>query len=76
MKNLKDAMMLAKEWARQVNAIEGVPQHIIAEEFAWGFNQVELGRHPTIVLKDVVERIEARRICVDITVGKKNGGEQ
>jgi hypothetical protein len=58
--NPKDAMKLAKEWAHEMQAIGG-PQFIIAEEFAWGFREVENGRHPKIVLKDVVERINARK---------------
>jgi hypothetical protein len=57
--NAKDAMKLAKEWATEMQAIEA-PQFMIAEEFAKGFKEVELGRHPRTVLKETVDRIKER----------------
>jgi hypothetical protein len=76
MSQMSDAMVLAKEWASAMSALKA-PQFIIAEEFAWGINQVQSGRHPRIVLKDVLDRIntrvEERRIRENIAPGKKNG---
>jgi hypothetical protein len=61
--DLKDAQKLAKEWAKLANY--DAPWHIIAEEMSWGFREVESGsRHPDIVLKDVIERIEKRKASV------------
>jgi hypothetical protein len=57
--NFKDAQKLAKEWATL--ASYDAPWSVIADEMAWGFREVEGGRHPNIVLKDVKERIEKRK---------------
>ena len=58
---IKGVLKLAREWADKINDIKGIPQHILAKELSWGFRQVESGRHPDIVLKDVLERIEWHR---------------
>ena len=58
--NLKDAKKLAREWASKLTSIDA-PWSIIAEEIAWGLQEVERGGHPNIVLKSVIERIHARK---------------
>ena len=68
MKDFKDTMMLAQEWADKIASIKGVPQYITAEECAWGFNEVLNGRHPNIVLNNIIERIEARRPKPIVTI--------
>jgi len=64
--NMKDAQKLAKEWAAL--ASYDAPWHMIAEEMAWGFKEVEAGRHPDSVLKDIKERIEKRKQVAKPTV--------
>ena len=60
MYNFKDAQKLAKEWARDIQEINA-PYHVIAEEVAWGFQEVENGGNPTLVMKELKARIQNRK---------------
>ena len=62
--NRKDALKLAKEWTGRITNMNA-PCAIIAEETAWGFQEVEKGRHPTAVLNDVIERINKRKTAAE-----------
>lgn len=57
------SLSMAREWARELgkHAYNG-HEHIVAEETMHGFAEVEKGRHPDIVLKEVLAKIEDR-IC-------------
>lgn len=54
---------MAKEWATELGKFKG-HEMIAAEEATWGFEQVNKGRNPDIVLKEVLIRI-AERIDAD-----------
>lgn len=50
---------MALEWARELGRFWG-HEHLVAEEATWGFAELERGRHPDAVLKEVLKRIEDR----------------
>jgi hypothetical protein len=54
---------MAREWARELGkqSFRGHEQ-IVAQETAHGFAEVEKGRHPDTVLREILSRIE-ERIC-------------
>ena len=61
MHNFKDAQKIAKEWARELNALsETTPWPVLSEEVAWGFAEVEKGGNPTQVMNQMKERISER----------------
>jgi hypothetical protein len=55
----RNLLKLAHQWAEKLGTIKA-SQHIVAQETLWGFEQVEGGRDPDSVLKDIIERINLR----------------
>ena len=53
---MTDWLGMAKEWAKEIGTLQ-VPYHIIAEQTAWGFKEVEAGRNPDVVLKELLAKI-------------------
>lgn len=55
------AIGMAMEWARELSKKEfNGHEQIVAEEIARGFTQVEKGRHPDVVLREVLSRVGER----------------
>lgn len=52
-------LRMAKEWADELSKFKGY-EYLVAKEAEWGFAEVEKGRNPDIVLKEVLKRIEDR----------------
>lgn len=51
-----DWFAMATEWAKELSKLKA-PYQIVSIETAWGFMEVERGRNPDIVLKEVLTRI-------------------
>lgn len=52
---------MALEWAKELNKYKKPAQlKIVSEVTMWGFGEVERGRNPDVVLKEVVKKIEDR----------------
>lgn len=56
MPQLHKFVSIAMEWAKELSKFKGHDK-IVAKETMWGFSQVERGRHPDIVLKEVIAKI-------------------
>lgn len=50
---------MASEWASELCKFKG-HELLAAEEAAWGFEEVKKGRHPDVVLKEVLAKITER----------------
>jgi hypothetical protein len=57
MLNTSYLRQMAKEWAREIGRLDGDEQ-IIAKHTIWGFGEVERGRNPDVILKEVLTRIK------------------
>lgn len=58
MSNQRRLLAMASEWATELGKICGPGQEfLVAEVAAWGFQEVEKGRHPDAVLKDMIRQI-------------------
>lgn len=62
-------LTIAHEWATELGKFKG-HELIVCEESMWGFEEVERGRHPDTVLKEMLvkirERIDANRPNVPV----------
>ena len=60
----KSLHAMAREWARELGAkkFDG-HESIVTEEIVAGFAEVERGRHPDAVLREVLKKIEDRIGC-------------
>lgn len=59
MANLNKLMAMATEWANELAKFKG--HELLAADVAqWGFAEVERGRHPDVVLKEVIAKITER----------------
>lgn len=56
---MRNMMAMAKEWATELGKFSG-HEHIVADETMKGFEEVEKGRNPDIVLKEVLAKIAER----------------
>lgn len=55
------AVGMAIEWARELSRREyNGHEQIVAEVVAWGFMEVERGRHPDAVLKEILSKVGER----------------
>lgn len=52
-------MAIAKEWADELSKFKG-HELLVSEETMWGFSEVTRGRHPDVVLKEVIAKIAER----------------
>lgn len=59
---------MAKEWAKELDKFKG-HEMLVSEETVWGFAEVERGRHPDTVLKEVIARI-TERLPQSVTVSR------
>ena len=51
--------IMAQEWADEIAKLN-VPYGLIIAEMMWGFQEVERGRHPDRVLREVIARVGNR----------------
>ena len=51
---------MALEWATELGKLKGC-ELLVAEHAAWGFNEVDRGRTPDVVLKEVLAKIEENK---------------
>ena len=49
-------LAMATEWATELSKFRG-HELLVSEVMLWGFDEVERGRHPDIVLKEVIAKI-------------------
>lgn len=59
MSNKKLAKM-ALEWATELGKFRGC-ELLVVEYIMWGFEEVERGRNPDVVLKEVLAKIEENK---------------
>lgn len=50
---------MAQEWASELSKFKG-HELLVSEEAAWGVAEVERGRHPDVVLREVIAKITER----------------
>ncbi|HEX3523959.1 MAG TPA: hypothetical protein VHT52_17965 [Stellaceae bacterium] len=60
---LTETAKLAKEWANEVGRWNASAE-AIRDALMWGFSEVDRGRHPTSVLKDMKDRVNANKTDV------------
>ena len=58
-KSKRRLVALAVEWANELSKFRG-HELLVSEVTLWGFGEVERGRHPDIVLKEVLAKINER----------------
>lgn len=58
-KSTRRLMAMATEWATELSKFKG-HELLVSEEASWGFGEVERGRHPDVVLKEVIAKITER----------------
>ena len=51
---------MAMEWATELGKFRGY-ELLVAEYTMWGFDEVERGRNPDVVLKEVLAKIEENK---------------
>ena len=51
---------MAMEWATELGKLKGC-ELLVAEYTMWGFAEVERGRNPDVVLKEVLAKIEENK---------------
>lgn len=56
MKPSKRLVSMAMEWATELGKYRGY-ELLVAEYTVWGFDEVERGRNPDVVLKEVLAKI-------------------
>lgn len=55
----KKFMAIAREWATELSKFKG-HELLVSEVAPWGFAEVEKGRHPDVVLREVIAKITER----------------
>lgn len=58
-KSARKLMAMAVEWATELSKFNG-HELLVSEVAAWGFAEVEKGRHPDVVLREVLAKIAER----------------
>ena len=51
---------MALEWADEIGKLKGYDLAMVSEEVTRGFNEVQQGKNPDAVLKDVIRRVKER----------------
>lgn len=60
MKPTPKLVKMAAEWATELGKFRGY-ELLVAEYTVWGFKEVERGRNPDVVLKEVLAKIEENK---------------
>lgn len=58
-KSARRLLAMAREWTTELSKFKG-HELLVSEETMWGFGEVERGRHPDVVLKEVIAKITER----------------
>lgn len=69
-KSQRRLMTMAAEWATELSKFKG-HELLVSEEAVWGFGEVERGRNPDIVLKEVLAKI-AERLPQSVSLSNAN----
>lgn len=67
-------MAMAKEWSAELLKFKG-HELLVSKEAMWGLGEVERGRHPDVVLKEVIAKItDQLPQSVNISDGNRPAG--
>lgn len=65
---------MAIEWANELSKFKG-HELLVSDVTMWGFGEVERGRHPDVVLKEVIAKITDRMSqSVNLADGNRTAG--